>query len=593
MRQFFKFLFASCLGVLLALIVVVLFCMGLGSAMGGDDSVKEVKTNSILSLKLESDIPELTDNVEKSPFEGSKTIGLRDMVISIERAANDEKIKGILIDTRFTTVGMTARRTLREAIENFKKSGKFVYAYADIYTQSAYHLASVADSIIINPSGNIEFTGLAAEIPFMKGFFDKLDVKWQVYYAGQFKSATEPFRLDKMSDQNRLQTREYLNGLYQIMLSDISKSRKVSTDDLHKIADDFQVRQASDAVRLKLADTEGYYDEALSKIRRRLGMKETDKINSISITDYAQSFSKNSGSSKDKIAVIYAEGEIGYGSNSDDAATVDGERYAKMIRKIRQDKNVKAIVLRVNSPGGSGFGSDIMLRELELARQSGKPVFTSFGDVAASGGYYIAMASDSIFAEESTITGSIGVFAMIPGLQEMLKNKLGIAFDTVKTGKFAAMNGAVINFTDGESMVLQQQVDTLYERFLGYVARNRKMTRDQVHEVAQGRVWLGGKAKQLGLVDRMGSLNDAINAAAAKANLSNYKITEYPKQRDGIQKFIEEFTGKKPTDDLANAATQTALKNELGQLYPYYQYVKSVQQMKGAQMRLPFVLPKY
>jgi protease IV len=590
MKQFFKFMFASCLGVFLAMFCLIVFGIvsAAGLAAGGEDGVtKEVKSNSIIEIKLESPIPELTDNVNKGPFESKKTMGLHDLTLALDHAATDDKIKGIIINSRFCMAGYSTLSTYRKAIDDFKKkSGKFVFAYADYMSQGAYYMSSVADSVMIHPKGGIEFAGISAEIPFMKDLFTRLDVNWQIYYAGQFKSATEPLRLDKMSDQSRMQTREYIDGLYEMMLADVSKSRKISVSDLKSIANEYKLRTSTDAVKYKIADAEIYYDQFLDRLKTKMGVTGKDKLNSISLNDYAAGVEKPTGSGKEKIAVVYAEGNIGYGSNSDEAGSIDGERYAKIIRKLRQDDKVKAIVLRVNSGGGSSFGSDLIWRELDLCRAQGKTVITSFGDYAASGGYYIAMASDSIFSEPNTITGSIGVFATIPGLQKTFKNKLGVSFDTVRTGQYSAMSGVNIDFTPEEARILQESVDTTYERFLNIVATNRKMTRDQVHAIAQGRVWLGTKGKELGLVDRLGSLDDAIKSAAKKANLTNYKISEYPKSKEGIQRILESITGEKPTDDMAKAA----IKKELGEYSMYFDYISEMKKMKGPQMRIPFIL---
>ena len=590
MKQFFKFMFASCLGVFLAMICLVFFGIAsvAGLASGGEDSAtKEVKSNSIIEIKLESPIPELTDNVSKDLFDSKKTVGLHDLTLALDHAATDDKIKGIVINTRATMSGYSTLSTYRKAIEDFKKkSGKFVFAYADYMSQGAYYMSSVADSVMIHPKGGIEFAGLAAEIPFMKDLFTRLDVNWQIYYAGQFKSATEPLRLDKMSDQSRMQTREYIDGLYEMMLSDVSKSRKISVSDLKNIANDYKLRTSEDAVKYKIADAAIYYDQFLDKLKTKMGVKSKDKLNSISLNDYAATVEKSTGSGKEKIAIVYAEGNIGYGSKNEEAGSIDGERYAKIIRKLRQDDKVKAIVLRVNSGGGSSFGSDLIWRELDLARAQGKTVISSFGDYAASGGYYIAMASDEIFSEPNTITGSIGVFATIPGLQKTFKNKLGVSFDTVRTGKYSAMSGVNIDFTPEEARILQESVDTTYERFLNIVATNRKMTRDQVHAIAQGRVWLGTKGKELGLVDKLGSLDDAIKAAATKANLKEYKISEYPKSKETVQRLLENFTGEKPSDDMAKAAIQ----KELGEYAVYFDYISEMKKMKGPQMRIPFML---
>ena len=589
MQQFFKFVFASCLGVFLAVIALTLFGVismaGLASAT--EDSVKSVESNSVLEIKLEEPFPELTGNTERDNiFDSKKVMGETALLAAIENAATDNKIKGIFIHTRFLTIEFPKVVAIRRAIEKFKQSGKFVYAYADFYSQGAYYLASVADTVVINPNGDIDFKGFAAEIPFMKNMFDRLDVKWQIYYAGQFKSATEPLRLDKMSEPNRLQMREYLNGLYDFYLTDVSKSRKIDKKDLQSYADGLKISSAREAVRLKMADTEGYYDEVLKNIRAKLNLKEKDKISSIELSDYAQTVKKKTSSSKNKIAVVYAEGEIGYSTKDKEAnGSIDGHRYAKMIRKLREDNNVKAIVLRINSGGGSSLSSDLIWRELDLARKQGKVVVSSFGDYAASGGYFIACASDSIFAEPMTLTGSIGVFSMIPSFEHTFKNKLGISFDTVKTAAHADGVNVFIDADPYEAKILQMQTDSIYELFLHRVGTCRKMTRDQVHAIAQGRIWLGTKGKEIGLVDQIGNLNDAIAAAAKKAGITDYKTTEYPKLKSSIERIVENLTGEKSTPESLKMA---AIKSELGEYADIYTYFKKMSTWTTPQMRIPF-----
>ena len=589
MQQFFKFVFASCLGVFLAGIVLFLFgVMSIaGLASASDDTVKTVESNSILELKLEDSFPEMTGNTEGGNiFETKKVQGETALLAAIDNAATDEKIKGIFIHTRFLAVEFPKVVAIRQAIEKFKKSGKFVYAYADFYSQGAYYLASVADSIALNPNGDVDFKGFAAEIPFMKDMFDRLDVKWQIYYAGQFKSATEPFRLDKMSDQNRLQMREYLSGLYDYFLDDIAKSRKIAKSDLQAYANGLKISSAHEAVKLKMIDTEGYYDDVLKNLRAKLNLKPKDKIHSISLSDYAQTVKKKTSSSKNKIAIVYAEGSIEYGMKDKEAnGSIDGNRYAKVIRKLREDDNVKAIVLRINSGGGSSLSSDLIWRELDLARKQGKVVVSSFGDYAASGGYYIACASDSIFAEPMTLTGSIGVFSMIPSLQKTFKNKLGINFDSVKTATHAGGINPFFEIDSYEGKMMQMQTDSVYETFLNRVGTCRHMTRDQVHAIAQGRIWLGTKGKEIGLVDQIGGLNDAIAAAAKKAGLSDYKTSDYPKLKSGIERLLENITGDKVVPDGVKAA---AIKSELGEYGDVYTYFKQMQTWKTPQMRIPY-----
>jgi protease IV len=591
MNQFGKFVFASCLGVGFAILAIIFLgfvsLVGL-AALGDKDSTKKVASNSVLEVKLEQAIPELTDNIEKSPFESDKAVGVHAMVAAIKHAASDDKIKGIVLTSRFSMMEFNKVHALRQAVEEFKKSGKFVVSYAEFYTQSAYYLASVADVVMLNPNGNVEFKGFAAEIPFMKDLFDRLDVKWQIYYAGQFKSATEPFRLDKMSDQNRLQTRVYIDGIYNIFLDDVARTRKVSKESLMATTNKSYSHEPREAIGEKLIDTEGYYDEFQKILRDKIGLKEKDKIKSISISDYAQSYEPTEGKSKDRIAVVFAEGDIGYGvdaSAAEQAGTIDGNRYAKIIRQLRKDDKVKAIVLRVNSGGGSAMASDIIWRELELCRQAGKPVISSFGAYAASGGYYIACASDSIFAEATTLTGSIGVFSMIPSFQKTFKNKLGISFDTVATGRFATGIGVNMDISPEQGRILQMQTDSLYETFLNRVGTCRKMSRDAVHNIAQGRVWVASQAKNVGLVDKIGGLDNAIAAAASKAGLKDYKTANYPKPKEPFQAFIENFMGTKPVSDNIK---KDLIRQELGEMAEMYALAQKMRTWKGAQMRMPF-----
>ncbi len=591
MKQFLTFVFASCLGVFLSIFLVIFLTVGIAGLSGSSDdtTAKKAEANSVLDIKLESgELPEMTDNVEKSPFENDKTMSIHALVNAIDHAATDGDIKGIAITSRTSVAGFPKAQLLREAVERFKKSGKFVVAYADDFSQGAYYMASVADTIMLNPNGDVDFKGFAAQIPFIKDMLDRLEVKWQVYYAGQFKSATETFRLDKMSDQNRLQLREYLTALYDLYLNDVSKSRNIPKAELFDIADKLKIHNARDAVRLKLVDTEGYYDEFLKMLRNKLNINEKDKINSIRLTDYAQGVDRKMGSGKDKIAVVYAEGTINYGNGDEEkSGEIEGLRYAKIIRRLRQDDKVKAIVLRINSGGGSVVGSDILLRELQLARQAGKVIVSSFGEYAASGGYYIAMASDSIYAEPATLTGSIGVFSMIPSFQKTFKSKLGISFDTVKTA--AQAQGLTTNFDINpyQAQILQAGTDSIYEQFLKLVATNRRMTRDEVHAIAQGRVWIAAKGKEIGLVDQIGGLDAAIASAAAKAGLTDYKMSEYPKPKNALQALIEQMTGQKPKSDGIKAAI---IREELGEYAEFYDFAKQIKTWQGAQMRLPFVL---
>ncbi len=586
MKQFFKFAFASCLGVFL--FVVIFGIWGIGSAVrmaSNQSKAKPIKPNSILELDFSKSVPELTDNTsERDPFQQESILGLHAATAALARAKNDPNIKGILIKPQLGHgMGHATASSMRRALEDFKKSGKFIVAYADALSQGGYYMASVADKITVSPLGMVEFDGFASDMPFFKDMLDKIGVKTQVYYAGQFKSATEPFRFNAMSPQNRMQVREYLGGLYDIFLANISKSRNIQVADLYSIANEMKVRTPQDGVKYKLIDAVGYYDEVLADLRKRLALKEDDKIASVGLETYDESNpAKKDFKSNDKIAVVYAEGNIVLGGTSEDGGGIEGNRYAKIIRQLRMDKKVRAIVLRINSGGGSALASDLILRELDLAKKAGKPVIASFGDVAASGGYFIAAHADSIFAENNTITGSIGVFSLIPSFQKTLNEKMGIHFDTVKTAKYAALS-AVRDFSEDEGKIFQTMTDTIYENFLSLVGSGRKMTRDQVHAIAQGRVWTGAKGLEIGLVDKIGNLDAAIAAAAAKAGLTDYRTTEYPKLKEPLEQIIDKFTGKK-----SNETKQSFLKSELGAMYPYYEQIRLMQTMQGIQARMPF-----
>ena len=588
MNQFFKFVFASCIGVFLAL--VALSALGFFAMMGlaatGSEKSVSVKSSSVLHIKLDNPIPEQTNNVEMSPFDLSQQdiLGLNDILASINHAAEDDKIEGILLDLGTgVSAGLASTASIRSALEDFKNSGKFISAYSKNYSQGTYYLASTADRVYLSPLGGVDLHGLAATVPFYKNMLDKIGVKMQIFYAGDFKSATEPYRRTDISEKNRLQLRELLDPLYDNFLTPIGHSRNKSVAALKEMADSLRLSRAEEALRLGMVDELGYIDNVLAELRDSLGLDEDDKVKTVSLEDYSNSFSeKKNYKIKDKIGVVFAEGAI-YKDQGDRGTIVDND-YVKIIRKLRNDDKVKAIVLRVNSPGGSAIASENIWREFELAKEAGKPVVVSMGDYAASGGYYIACMADKIIAEPNTLTGSIGVFSMIPNMSELYNDKLGIGFDTVLTSRYSVGLNTVFEMDDYEKRHWQDNTEHMYEIFLQRVADGRNMTRDQVHAIAQGRVWIGNKAKELGLVDDIGSLDDALAAAAELAELENYRITEYPKQPDPLQDLLNEITGQKDDD----AIRQRILQKELGGHYHLYKEVKEVIKMKGVQARLPF-----
>jgi len=592
MNQFFKFLFASCLGTALALGLLLFLGIGWAASMAGSASKKEkvkIGANTVLELDLKKSIPEKTNNLPMDPFDFNQkdVLGLSDMVSAIQHAKEDPDIKGIYLNAPIVMIGKASSATLRNALADFRSSGKFIVSYANYYTQGAYYIASVADSVMMSPQGVVDFRGYSSTITYFKGMLDKLDVQMRIFYCGKYKSATEPFRADKMSAENRLQIREYITPLYDIFIKDVANSRNISETELRQIAERYDGFSAEKAKQTRLIDRFAYEDEVFAMIKTRIGLSEKEKLNRVSLEEYFEARGKKTNFSvKDKIAVVYAEGEIHDGDEGDPGTILDG-KYVKMLRKIRKDPSIKAIVLRVNSPGGSSLASDNILRELDLCRQAGKPVVVSMGDVAASGGYYIACHADSIFAEPATITGSIGVFGMIPILEKTMRNKLGITFDTVRTQKFSAFGSTVYDFSPEESQLIQNRVDWIYQDFIGKVATGRHRTPEQINEIAQGRVWSAAKAKEIGLVDDLGGLDRALAAAAKLANLEKYRTTEYPQTKTGLEQFLDQIMNKKERDDSVKA---WAIREELGEFYPIYKTVQGFRQNNGILFRMPYEL---
>jgi protease IV len=590
MRDTFKLIFTSCLGVFAAFasLFLVAIIWGLVAAATGSDKA-DIKKNAVLELSFDKAIPEKTDNSASSgkfSFDTDETIGLNDIVKSIRKAKTDEKIKGIYLNLDMSGMGGATASTIRRELVDFKQSGKFIVAYAEQYSQGEYYLASVADKVFLHPlSGvmsGIDFKGMGVVMPFYKGLLDKLEVKPQIFYAGKFKSATEPFRLDKMSDENRLQMRTLINEFYGITLQDIAASRNIPVSELRNIADNMLLRTPQDALKYKMADSLLYRDQVISFIKNKIGVEDKKKIPFVSLEKYADTLDKEPSSDDNRIAIITAEGEI-INSEEDDPGVIQGTRYAKLLEKVRKDDKVKAVVLRVNSPGGDAVASENMWREVKLLKEAGKPVVVSMGDYAASGGYYIACAADSIFAEKRTLTGSIGVFAMMFSIEKALKNKLGVTFDSLKTGKFS-QGIAPLELNKEQGDILQHQTEQMYEIFLQRVAEGRHKTRDAVNEIAQGRVWTGTKGVELGLVDRIGTLDDAIKSAATLAKLGSYGVKEYPYPKDKIHQILDKFTKSSGND------TKIALlKTELGELYPMYEAVQNARHSNGRMLaRLPY-----
>ena len=571
------------------LIIIILFFIMMGILMSvASFSKKEiviVPKNTVLHLKFDEPI---TDRSSNNPLENfnfysmksGESIGLNEILDNIKKAKTDENIKGIYLDLGAISAGVATLEEIRNALIDFKSSKKFIISYSESYSQKAYYIASISDKIYLNPQGTLYFKGLSGEIMFYKGLLEKLDVNVQIIRHGKFKSAVEPFILDKMSKPNREQTLKYITSIWDHLLNGISESRKISVNELNAIADSFRIQKAEDAVTYKLADKLMYKDEILAELRSRLGIKENDKINMMSIDKYFNAPDKQRKISKTKykIAVIYAIGEIESGNGND--KTIGSERISEAIRCARLDSNVKAVVLRVNSPGGSALASDVIWREVVLTKKV-KPIVASMGDVAASGGYYISCAASKIIADPNTITGSIGVFGMVPNLKGLLNNKLGITVDNIKTNNHADFGTIYRPMTGKEKEFYQTDVENIYHSFITHVAEGRGMTVAQVDSIGQGRVWCGVDAKGIGLIDDFGGLDKAIETAAKLAKISDYKLQSLPLQKDAFTKIIENITGN---------SEEVLMKKEFGDAYNYFQYIQSIKNMKGVQARLPYMI---
>jgi protease-4 len=553
-------------------------------SLAGKEEVR-ISDKSVLHITLDGIV---TDRTSNNPFENfdfntmksRKELGLNDILLNLKKAKTDANIKGIFLELSNIPTGISLLDEIRDALIDFKKSGKFIMAYSEMYSQKSYYLASVADKIYLNKEGSVDFHGLSAELMFFKGLLQKLDVDMQIIRHGKFKSAVEPFIMDKMSDPNRLQTRLLINSLWNHILQGISVSRKISIPELQNMADNLSVQTAEDAIKYKMVDELVYKDQIIDIIRKKLNIKSNSDIDYITLSKYDDVNVKNTTKySGNKIAVIYAVGSIVSGDG--DKENIGSERISEAIRDARTDESVKAIVLRVNSPGGSALASEIIWREMDLAKKE-KPVVVSMGDYAASGGYYIACAANKIIASPTTITGSIGVFGIIPNMQRLFNNKLGITFDTVLTNKNAVNISGTRPLSNIQEKLIQNQIEHIYNVFIKHVADGRKMTVAQVDSIGQGRVWSGYDAKRIGLVDDYGGLDKAIVEASLLAKISDYKLIALPKQKEFIVELKEVFSGKDASSKL--------LEKELGENFIYYKTLKSVSEIKGIQLRLPYVI---
>jgi protease-4 len=586
MSQFFKFLFASCLGFLLAIGGIILIGTIVFSSIAANaDKPKKVEPNSVLHLTFADQVPELTNNAQISPFgsnfEDPGVLGLQDMIDAIERAQEDDDIKGIFIEpSLYMSMGFTTAREIREALVDFRESGKFIYAHAGFFMQPQYYMSSVADQVYGNPTGYFEAKGFAASSPFFEDMLNRLGAKVQVFYAGKFKSATEPFRRRDYSPENKTQLRQILNQRYDAFLTDIAASREMDKAALKAIVDQFLADSPENAVTQNLLDGLKYREEVILEIKGRVGLDEDEDLPLVTLKSYNRSNPKSSDYSiKDRIAVVYAEGSVldGKGENG----TIGDRKYVKDINKLADDDRVKAIVLRVNSPGGSALASENIWNALQGAKAAGKPIVVSMGDYAASGGYYISAPADSILAEPNTLTGSIGVFRVIPSIGGAMKKQLGVDFDSVKTGPFALPLNVSFEMTEAEKRKMQANTEATYQIFLDRVAKGRNMPVEEVHKIAQGRVWTGQAAVEIGLVDKLGDLDDAMVTAARMAGLEEYRTVTYPKIKDPLQQFLEDLM----EGNSFEAKMSKVLKAQYPELATYHDVLIDLQQTKGVQAR--------
>jgi protease-4 len=583
MKDFFKYLLATVLGGLIVAFLFFFIAIGIvaGIASMGDAEVK-IKENTLLILKLEGAVVERASN---DPFEDvmsnisgtPATEGLNQILANIEKAKRDSNIKGILLEAGMLSAGYATIEEIRNALIDFKESGKFIYSFAPIYTQKAYYLASVADKVYLTPGGMLEFKGINSEQVYFKGALNKLGIEMQVFKHGKYKSAVEPFINDKMSDASREQTQVYIGSIWNHLLKKVAEARSVDQKQLDAFANEMPMfRNQQLLIDNGLIDGLKYKDEVIDELKEKLTIKQSDDINAVTNKKYAKVYVEKAekGIAKDKIAVIYAEGEIDGASKG-----IDSEKLSKTIREARRDSSIKAIVLRINSPGGSALGSEIIWREVKLAKET-KPLIVSMGDLAASGGYYIACAADTIIAHPTTLTGSIGIFGMIPNTKG-LTDKLGITFDGAKTNKFADMPALNRPFNSDEKEIMQAYIEMGYDLFIGRCADGRNTSKAAIDSVGQGRVWTGENATSLKLVDELGGIKRAIEVAKNRAGLTKYRIVELPAQEDPFAMLMKDLSGD------ARAYLESAF---LGEDAKYLQTLRNLRSAYPIQTRMPFDL---
>lgn len=579
MKSFFKNVLANIVAIVLLCVVFFFFfiiMIAFGS-MSNEKSVT-VKKNSVLTINLKTDIIDSPTEDQQNIFNvnnKNESILIYDALEAIRKAKEDDNIKGISIEVDNLNAGITQIDDLRAAIQDFKKSGKFVYAYGNTVSQSSYYLGSVADQYYLNPSGGIELKGLSTEVTFFKDFAEKYGIGIEVIRHGKFKSAVEPFLRNDISPENKEQLSTLLNDIWDNTASKISASRKMDVNQFRTVVDSLYGMIPDQSLKYKLADKLIQKTEYDEMIKTKLSLKQDDKLNKISLNKYIDSFSDKDGSDE-KVAILYASGSI---NNGDEYSDIYSEKYIKYIKDLQDDKKVKAVVLRINSPGGSANASDEILFELQQLKKK-KPLIVSFGDYAASGGYYIAMAADKIYSEPNTLTGSIGVFGVLPYFKD-LANRNGVRSDIVATNANAAYYSSLNGLTPYGVTLMTKSVEGTYKRFVHFVTQNRKKSFEDIDAIGGGRVWSGTRAKQIGLVDDLGSLEDAVKFAAQKANLKSYKVSSYPKKKTAFEQIFEDLN----EDDIS----ARVIKNKIGKAnYEIFQQITNQKLKSEVKMEMPY-----
>ena len=584
MKNFLSSLLATIVGLIVMTLVVFLIFMGIIAASTSKE-VAEVKENSLLVTKFNAQILDRTNEdpfalLFSGNFMYDETMGLNQILKDLDKAKTDENIEGIFMNLGVVSAGIATLGEIREAMQDFKESGKFIYAYSNAYTQKSYYLASVADSVFMTPEGMFLFNGMSAEVMFYRKALEKVGVEMQVIRHGSYKGAVEPFLRDDLSKENREQIESYVGALWGKIIEDISESRGISEQKLNQIADELATIDSEKLLETGMVDGLIYYDEMLTLMKKKLNVEEKDDLEAVSLKKYKDVTVKEKKEyTKDKVAVIYAMGSVVDGNAGE--GYISGERISKAIRKARRDKSVKAIVFRINSGGGSGSASDVIHREVMLAAKE-KPVVASMGDVAASGGYYIAAPADTILAGPGTITGSIGVFGLFPNVQKLMNDKIGISTDVVKTNKNSNILTAMDPLDQNERVIVQKMIDDFYTNFVTIVAEGRGKSYDEIDAIAGGRVWAGVNALELGLIDMYGGLEKSIEVAAEMAGLENYRVQNLPVLEDPMTAIMNQLTGG------SMVRADRILKRELGEEYGHYKKIQEIRNMHGIQAIMPY-----